>query len=127
MNVVRKINQELTICGQITPEQLQNLADDGYKSILNLRFADEQNSWNNEQEKTELLGLHYVNFPIKIENLNHESAIEVFQIISELPKPLLIHCDNSKCSAVIVLLYISTKQGIEFNQAWQQAVNLGLL
>ncbi|MGM3307778.1 fused DSP-PTPase phosphatase/NAD kinase-like protein [Anabaena sp. WFMT] len=127
MNVVRKINQELTICGQITPEQLQTLADDGYKSILNLRFADEQNSWNNEQEKTELLGLCYVNFPIKIENFHHQYAIEVFHVISELPKPLLIHCDNSKRSVVIVLLYISTKQGIDFEQAWQQAINLDLL
>ncbi|MFM2062874.1 MAG: hypothetical protein RLZZ507_2544 [Cyanobacteriota bacterium] len=127
MNIVRKINQEITISGQITPEQLQKLADDGYKSVLNLCFADEQGSWKSEQEETEFLGLCYVNQPTKIENLTLQGASQVFQIINELPKPLLIHCNNSKRSAAIVLLYISTKQGINFEQVWQQAINLDLL
>jgi uncharacterized protein (TIGR01244 family) len=127
INIVRKINQEITISGQITPEQLQKLADDGYKSVLNLCFADEQGSWKGEQEKTEFLGLCYVNQPTKIENLTLQAANQVFQIINELPKPLLIHCNNSKRSAAIVLLYISTKQGINFEQVWQQAVNLDLI
>ncbi len=127
MNIIRKINQQLAISGQITPEQLQQLADDGYKSVLNLCFANESISWTNEQQKTELLGLYYVNLPTKIENLIHQTAKQVFQIIDELPKPLLIHCDNSKRSAAIVLLYISTKQGIAFEQVWQQTINLDLL
>ncbi|MBD2296055.1 hypothetical protein H6G06_21895 [Anabaena sphaerica FACHB-251] len=127
MNIVRKINQELAISGQITPEQLQKLADEGYKSLLNLCFPDEQGFWRNEQEKTQLLGLCYVNLPTKIEKLTLQAANQVFQIIGELPKPLLIHCDNSKRSAAIVLLYISTKQGIKFEEVWQQAINLDLL
>jgi protein tyrosine phosphatase (PTP) superfamily phosphohydrolase (DUF442 family) len=127
MNVIRKINQELSICGQITPEQLQKLVDEGYKTVMNLRFVSEANFWKNEQETTEFLGLRYVNFPIKIENLNHQTAIQIFQIINELPKPLLIHCDNSKRAVSIVLLYIYAKQGIGFEQAWKKAVDLGLL
>jgi protein tyrosine phosphatase (PTP) superfamily phosphohydrolase (DUF442 family) len=104
MNIIRKINQQLAISGQIRPEQLNQQADDGYKSVLNLCFANESISWTNEQQKTELLGLYYVNQPTKIENLIHQTAKQVFQIIDELPKPLLIHCDNSKRSAAIVLL-----------------------
>ncbi|MEA5579217.1 beta-lactamase hydrolase domain-containing protein [Anabaena sp. UHCC 0451] len=127
INIVRKINQELAISGQITPDQLQKLADDGYKSVLNLCFVDKQDFWQDEQEKTQFLGLCYVNLPTKVEYLTHQSANYIFEIINELPKPLLIHCDNSKRSAAIVLLYISTKQGINFEQVWQQAINLDLL
>ncbi|MEY3256806.1 MAG: hypothetical protein RLZZ29_1941 [Cyanobacteriota bacterium] len=127
INIVRKINQDLAISGQIRPDQLQQLADDGYKSVLNLCFADEPSFWHNEQEKSQLLGLSYVNLPTKIENLTHPSANQIFQIIKEIPKPLLIHCDNSKRSAAIVLLYISTKQGIAFDQVWQKTINLDLL
>ncbi|MBD2665907.1 hypothetical protein B6N60_02686 [Richelia sinica FACHB-800] len=127
MDILMKINQDLAITGQIDSEQLQQILDKGYKSILNLRFGDEIGIWEHEQEKIELLGINYVNFPTKIEELNQQSALEVFNIINKLPKPVVIHCDNSLRSATLVLLYIATKQGIEFEQARQHGIKLGLI
>lgn len=127
MNIVRKINDELAICGQITPEQLQQIADDGYKSVLNLRFPHENGWWDIEQDKTEFLGLCYFNMPTKLEDINHQFALQLFKIISELPKPILVHCDNSIRSAAIVLLSIANKQGITFEKALQKTINLGLI
>lgn len=127
MNIVRKINSDLAIAGQITPEQLQQVAGEGYKSVLNLRFSDETGLWTQEQAETEFLGLSYVNLPTKVENLNHQAAMRIFQSISELPKPMLIHCDNALRSSAIVLLYIATNQGITFEKAWQQTIKLCLL
>jgi uncharacterized protein (TIGR01244 family) len=127
MITVRKINDELAIAGQITSAQLKQLADDGYKSVLNLRSPDEQSSLENEQEKVEFLGLQYINLPTNIDEINHQSALKVFQKINQLSKPTLIHCDDSIRSAVIVLLYIATKQGIAFEKALQQTINLGLI
>ncbi|MDZ7956642.1 MAG: hypothetical protein RMY34_01835 [Aulosira sp. DedQUE10] len=37
MDTIKKIKNELTIAGQIAPEELKQLADEGYKSVLNLR------------------------------------------------------------------------------------------
>ncbi|MEH1950105.1 beta-lactamase hydrolase domain-containing protein [Nostoc sp.] len=127
MNIVRKINDNLAIAGQITLDQLQQLADGGYKSILNLRLPDETGLLANEQEKTELLGLYYVNIPTKPEDINHQGMLQIYQIVTELPKPILIHCDNSIRSAAIVLLYIALKQGIAFEKALQKVINLGLI
>lgn len=126
MDKVRKINDELAIAGQITSHQLQQIADEGYKSVLNLRSSDEKGLWDEEQEKTEFLGLHYFHLPIKNPKISHQTALQVFQIIRELPKPILIHCDNSVRSAAIALLYIATKQGITFEIALQNAIKLGL-
>ncbi len=127
MNTIRKINNELAIAGQITPDQLQQIADDGYKSVLNLRSFDEKDLLDDEQDKVEFLGLFYINLPIKSEEINHQAALQIFNVITELPKPILIHCDNSIRSAAIVLLYIATKQGITFEKAFQQTIKLGLL
>jgi len=127
MSTIRKINNELAIAGQITPEQFQQIADDGYKSVLNLRSSDENDLLDDEKDKVEFLGLFYVSLPIKAEEINHQAALQVFKIIAELPKPILIHCDNSTRSAAIVLLYIATKQGITFEKAFQQTIKLGLL
>ncbi|HLO88223.1 MAG TPA: sulfur transferase domain-containing protein [Nostocaceae cyanobacterium] len=123
---IRKINRELAITGQITPEQLQEIALNGYKSVLNLCLPDEGNLWNNEQEKTEFLGLKYVNFPTTIEEINQQFTLKLFETINELPKPILIHCDNSLRAATVVLLYIANKQGIAFDTVWPRTIKLGL-
>ncbi|MBH8573166.1 hypothetical protein I8752_09080 [Nostocaceae cyanobacterium CENA369] len=127
MHTIRKINNELAIAGQITLEQFQKIAEDGYKSVLNLRLANEKGLLENEQEKIELLGLYYVNLPTKSEEINYQVAIQIFQTIAQLPKPILIHCDNSLRSAAIVLLYIGTKQGISFEQVLQKTIKIGLI
>lgn len=127
VNIVRKINDELAIAGQITLEQLKQIADEGYKSVINLRLSDETDLLANEQEKTELLGLYYVNFPTIPEDLNHQSTLQIYQTITELPKPILIHCDNSIRSAAIALLYICIKQGVTFEKALQKIITLGLI
>lgn len=127
MDLVRKINNELSVAGQIYPEQFPRLVADGYKSILNLRSPDELGWLDDEQNKLEFLGLRYLNLPIKVEEINHQTTIQVLQTVNELPKPTLIHCDNSIRSAVIALLYIATKQGITFEKAIELTVNLGLI
>jgi len=71
----------------------------------------------------EFLRLYYINLPFKIEGINHQSALGVFQIITALPKPTLIHCHNSTRSAAIVLLY----QGIAFESVLQRTIKLGSL
>ncbi|MFN6465478.1 MAG: beta-lactamase hydrolase domain-containing protein [Nostoc sp. DedVER02] len=127
MNIVRKINDDLAIAGQITLDQLQQIAHEGYKSVLNLRLPNEIGLLPSEQEKTEFLGLYYLNFPIKTQDINHQDTLQIYQTIAQLPKPTLIHCDNSIRSAAIVLLYIAIKQGITFEKALQKVINLGLI
>ena len=127
METIRKINDELAIAGQITSEQLAQIAEAGYKSVLNLRSPDEAGFQNSEQLNPQLLGLQYVNLPIKIEQINSQVALQVFQEINELPKPTLVHCDSGMRSATIIFMYIATKQGISLDLVFEQAINLGLL
>ncbi|MBD2593916.1 hypothetical protein H6G74_06180 [Nostoc spongiaeforme FACHB-130] len=127
MITVRKINDELAIAGQITLDQLKQLAEEGCQSVINLRSPDETSSLDNEKEKVEFLGLQYINFPTNLGEINHQAALDIFQVINKSPKPTLIHCDDSIRSAAIVLLYIATKQGVTFEKALQQTINLGLI
>ncbi|MEY3331854.1 MAG: hypothetical protein RLZZ176_154 [Cyanobacteriota bacterium] len=127
MEVVRKITEQLAISGQITAEQITDIARDGYKSVVNLRFPDEKDWWEDEPQQIEDLGLNYVNIPIKFEDLNPQFALVVFRIMENLPKPILIHCDNGIRAAAIVLFYIANKQGIEFDQVWQKNSQFFLL
>jgi uncharacterized protein (TIGR01244 family) len=126
MNTIRKINDDFAIAGQITPEQLQQLAQDGFKSVLNLRSPDEAGVLINEQQQVEALGLYYINIPIKVETITIEIAAQVLKKIDEISKPALVHCNNAMRSAAMVLMHIATQQGVSLSQAFNQAEQLGL-
>ncbi|WGV25658.1 beta-lactamase hydrolase domain-containing protein [Halotia branconii] len=126
MKIVRKINNELAIAGQITLEQLPQIAQEGFKSVLNLRSPNEQGFLNSEPEKVEFLGLSYINIPVKSEVMNDETATSLLEQINKLSKPLLMHCDYAMRSAVIVLMYIVIWQGATLQQAFKQVEKFGL-
>lgn len=126
MEAIRKINDELTIAGQVTPEQLQQVAQEGFKSVLNLRSPDEEGFLSNEQQQAEALGLYYVNIPVNFEAINDEIAARVLMQTNKLPKPALVHCDSAMRAAAIVLMHIATRQGATLRQAFKQAEQLGL-
>lgn len=126
MKTIRKINEDLAIAGQVTPEQLQQIAKEGFKSVLNLRSPDEEGFRNNEQQQVEALGLYYMHVPVKVEAINDELAAQVLQQIDKLVKPSLIHCNNSMRAAGFVLMHIATRQGMRLSEAFKQAEKLGL-
>lgn len=126
MNTIRKINDDLAIAGQITPEQLQEIVQEGFKSVLNLRSPNEEGFLINEQQQVEALGLYYLNVPLKLEVINDQVAAQVLQKIDELTKPALVHCNNAIRAAAMVLMHIATQQGVSLSQAFKQAEQLGL-
>ncbi|MBD1920983.1 hypothetical protein H6F77_07765 [Microcoleus sp. FACHB-831] len=126
MKTIRKINDDLAIAGQLTSDQLPQITQQGFKSVVNLRSPDEEGFLSNEQQEIEALGLYYINVPIKVEGINDEVAAQVLQKIDELSKPALVHCNNSMRSAAIALMHIATHQGVSLGQAFTQAEQLGL-
>ncbi|NJM70710.1 MAG: phosphatase [Scytonema sp. RU_4_4] len=125
MENVKKINNELTVAGQVTLEQLQQAVSEGYKSVLNLRSPDEQGFWSDEPQQVEALGLDYVNMPVKVETLTEEQTTEILKQIDELPKPALIHCGKQMRAGAMALMNIATRQGMVPEQAFHKAGEIG--
>jgi uncharacterized protein (TIGR01244 family) len=126
MTAIRKINDELTIAGQLDAVQFKQIVLEGIKSVLNLRSPDEPGFLYAEQQLAESQGLYYVNLSIDIKTLDDTIIALVVQTIHQLPKPILIHCDNAMRSVAFALMYIATSQGATYQQALQQAERFGL-
>jgi uncharacterized protein (TIGR01244 family) len=127
METIRKITHDLAIAGQIGPDQLKQIAQEGFKSVLNLQTPDEIGFLINEQQQVEDLGLCYVHMPIALDNINHNDlTTQVLQQMAALAKPILVHCSSDVRAAAMVLMYIATRQGVPLDQALQQAEKLGL-
>ncbi len=127
METIRKITHDLAVAGQIESEQLKQIAQEGFKSVLNLQSPEEKGFLLNEQQQVEDLGLRYVHMPITLDAINHNDlTIQVLQQIAELAKPVLVHCSSDVRAAAMVLMYIATQQGVPLDKALQQAEKLGL-
>ncbi|MEA5574353.1 protein tyrosine phosphatase family protein [Calothrix sp. UHCC 0171] len=125
MDNVKKVNEELTIAGQLTPEQFQQAAQEGFKSILNLRSPLEQGFLSDEQQQVEAAGLEYFHIPVKPNAISEELTTGVLKQIDELPKPTLIHCAAGMRAATMALMNLATRQGLTPEQVFARTTELG--
>ena len=111
--------------GQVTPDDLQTAAKDGFKSVLNLRAPDEEGYLPDEKEKAEAAGLRYVNIPVKKEAINDELTTKVLAEIDNLPKPALIHCASGMRAGAMTMMNIATRSGMNAKDAMDKAQSMG--
>jgi uncharacterized protein (TIGR01244 family) len=121
-----KINNELAVKSQLTPEEFDLLAGAGFKSVLNLRSPDEQGFLPDEQQYASAAGLEYLNTPVEPGKINHQLVNQLMQDIDNLPKPILIHCSKGMRAGLIGLIYIATREGMTPEQALETGKLLGL-
>lgn len=126
MSNSKKVNENLSIAGQVTPEELQQAAQLGFKSVLNLRSPDEVGVLADEQQQTEDAGLEYVNVPLKASESNRELTEVAIKTLDDLPKPVLIHCGAGARAGGIALIATAINQGLTYEQIALKAQELGI-
>lgn len=122
---VKRVNDSLSVAGQVTPEQLAQAAQEGFKSVLNIRSTDEQGFPSNEQQQVEALGLAYGHAPLKVDNATIDQLTHILEELDQLPKPTLIHCAGGMRASAIALLNIANQEGLTAEQAIEKAQELG--
>jgi uncharacterized protein (TIGR01244 family) len=126
MENIKKINENIAIATeQLSEKQLQQAAQEGYKSVLNLRSPQEEGFLEDEAEQAKAAGLDYVNIPVKPNNISEELADRVLQQIDQLPKPLLAHCRSGFRAGAFSLMYVATREKISANQAMEKGQQMG--
>jgi uncharacterized protein (TIGR01244 family) len=122
----KKISDDLSADGQLTPEQLQQAAAEGFKSVINLRSPDEQGFLSDEQQQAEAAGLQYSNIPLKPTEPNQELTKAALEEIADLPKPILIHCAAGARASGVALIANAIQESLTYEQITQKAADLGI-
>ena len=84
----KRINDQLTVGAQPTEEQLKQLAEEGFKSVVNLRMSGEKEqplSPDEEGEKVRDLGLEYVHIPVPMTAMQPEQVDRFRKEVKRLP------------------------------------------
>ncbi|MDF2388260.1 phosphatase [Nostoc ellipsosporum NOK] len=126
MSNTKKVSDDLSVTGQLTPEQLQQAAQEGFKSVLNLRSPNEAGFLSDEQQQAEAVGLQYANVPLKPSEPDKKLTELAIQEIENLPKPVLIHCAAGARAGGIALIVTAINEGLTYEQITQKATELGL-
>lgn len=126
MNHVRSINDDIAVVmGQPTLDDLQQAAQEGYKSVLNLRSPNEEGFLPDEQQQAETAGLQYANLPVRPDALSQEQTDQIMNQIDQLPKPLLTHCKSGLRSGAMALMYVATRKGLSAEAAMEKGKQMG--
>jgi len=117
----KKVNDELTVTGQVAPDDLQQAAQQGFKSVLNLRASDEKDVLADEEQQARAAGLEYTNIPVKKEEISPELTTRVLAAIDALPKPALIHCASGMRAGAMAFMHAATRGGMNAQEAMEKA------
>ena len=126
MTDLKKVNDDLSIAGQISSKELKQLAIGGFKSVLNLRSSDENGFFYDEKQEAQIVGLEYANIPLNSQAPNQELTAKAIQAVENLSKPILIHCAGGARAGGIALIADALQAGLTYEEIAQKANELSI-
>ncbi|MCO6435341.1 sulfide:quinone oxidoreductase [Nitrosomonas nitrosa] len=101
MNVsTTKLNEKLSVCSQVTIDDLAEIAKAGYKSIICNRPDQEGGATQPTHQQLEKaahsLGIQFAYLPVEIGKVSMEKSEAFHKLLTELPGPVLAFCGSGK-------------------------------
>lgn len=118
-----RVSDELWRSAQPSPWHLEKLAAQGFRTIFNLRGAEENNyRYRLEQETCERLGLKLVSLPVRSRNpLKPETLKDAIEVWDRLEPPILMHCKSgADRTGLMSTLYLHLVKGVPMREAMDQ-------
>ncbi|MGF1457866.1 MAG: beta-lactamase hydrolase domain-containing protein [Leptolyngbyaceae cyanobacterium] len=113
MSFVKSLSADIAVADcQLSPEQIQQVANAGFQSVLNLRSPQETGTLSDEPTQVEQAGMTYENIPVNPSDMTEELADQVMQTLDELPKPTLTHCKSGMRSGAMAPIYMATRNNM---------------
>lgn len=90
------MSENVGFAGQIGPEHVQQIADQGFKSVMNNRpdfeGGPEQPTSHQIEEVVRAAGLNYVYQPVVAGQITEQDVRTFAEHFNTLPKPVLMFC-----------------------------------
>ena len=122
----KQIGETFAAGGQPDATEIQQLAADGFKSIVNLRSPGEAGTLEDEQQQAEAAGLEYLNVPLSPSEGNDHLTAKVLNELATLPTPVFFHCGAGGRANALALIALATQQGLNRTQVIAKAEELGV-
>jgi uncharacterized protein (TIGR01244 family) len=96
-----RINDELSVAGQITQDEIGALAKQGFGTIINNRPDNEepgQLAMSAAKGEAERLGMQYLYQPVTTSSITKADVVAFHNAVQRAKKPILAHCrSGTRC------------------------------
>lgn len=121
------LSRSLATGGQPTEQAFARLAENGFRSVLNLRTASEGVDLERERAAAEAAGLRYLHLPFAGSSPRAEQADEFIRLVgSRANHPMLIHCATANRVGALMMIYRVVAHGWSLGRAEEEAARIGL-
>ena len=104
---IRQLSNDVAVCGQISPEDLEAIAEMGFKTIVNNRPDHEVSGHLVHAEiesKAKSLGLTVHYLPMEMGQMPSEVLLEDFKkVLDSAEKPVLAYCRSGNRSGQLYM------------------------
>ncbi|MFB2836089.1 beta-lactamase hydrolase domain-containing protein [Aerosakkonemataceae cyanobacterium BLCC-F167] len=104
----QSVTESLAIGNLVSPEELKEISQKGYQTIIDLCTASEGNQLNAEEVKQ--LGFEYISVPIDRLNLTPQTLPSFMQALDTAKKPIYTRCASGLRAGVMTLLALANRQ-----------------
>jgi uncharacterized protein (TIGR01244 family) len=118
----RRLNERVATAGQPSEAQLRDIADAGFRSIINLALKTSPGALPDEAERVAALGLDYVHIPVDFKAptaADYERFAKAMDARRE--QPVFVHCIANYRVSAFIAIYRVKRLG------WDQAKALAKL
>ena len=123
-----KVDAVVACGGATETSALEGLAKDGFKSVINLRTATEQNA-NIEQNaaRAKELGLKYIHIPFNTQQMDPKVIDQFLAAIADKSnQPAFVHCGSGSRVGSVWLAKRVLQDGWPVDKATEEAKAIGL-
>jgi uncharacterized protein (TIGR01244 family) len=121
-----RVSEEVATGGQPTPEQIAEVGEAGFHTLLSLRDSSEYDEAA-EAEEARRAGMHFVAVPV-VKPLPTAAAVEEFLNLTDDPGiyPVFIHCSSGNRVGALWMIRRVLRDGWSLERAQTEADHIGL-
>jgi uncharacterized protein (TIGR01244 family) len=97
-----QLNDDVVLAGQPQPEEMAELAQRGFRTVINIRRDPERSA--REAANAVAAGLDYIHLPIPAYELEPEHLDQFDAAMKDAEGPLYIHCRTASRTALLWML-----------------------
>jgi uncharacterized protein (TIGR01244 family) len=129
LNVKTVVPGEFAITAQPGPEDLRELTQQGYKTLINNRPDNEGQNQPSAREMRAAAaehGLNYAHIPVSLDSISRREIDNFHQTIEQSPSPAVAHCGTGKRSYLLWAAGEVLHRGRSTEELVDRAVGIGI-